>query len=145
MTTRDGDPFSAFNFIVEISGVEVSDFIIADLPKISAQPMRVREGDDRRLSARRLMGSVEIGDLKLTRGYDGNPNLWRWFETVAGGEDERRTISVILLDRRRQEVARWNFFNAWPSMYEGPTLDAGSNDIAIETITIACESVELAT
>jgi phage tail-like protein len=36
------------------------------------------------------------------------------------------------------------FFNAWPSKWDGPALAAAANDVAIESLTIVCEQVELA-
>jgi phage tail-like protein len=38
-----------------------------------------------------------------------------------------------------EEKLRWNFFDAWPSKWEGPTLNATSSDVAIETLTLTCE------
>jgi hypothetical protein len=33
----------------------------------------------------------------------------------------------------------WNFFNAWPSKWAGPTFNAKGNDVAIEELTLTCE------
>ena len=52
--------------------------------------------------------------------------------------------SNIVLKRRGQEVKRWNFYNAWPSKWDGPDLNAEGNDIAIETLELAHEGLELA-
>jgi phage tail-like protein len=50
----------------------------------------------------------------------------------------------VLLDAGRAEVARWNFFEAWPSKWEGPHLRARSSEVAIETIEITHERLEWA-
>jgi phage tail-like protein len=42
------------------------------------------------------------------------------------------------------EAVRWNFTNAWPSKWDGPTLNAMSNEVAIESLTITCEKQEQA-
>ena len=34
---------------------------------------------------------------------------------------------------------RWNFFNAWPTKWTGPTFNAEGNDVAIETLELAHE------
>jgi phage tail-like protein len=39
-------------------------------------------------------------------------------------------------------VTRWNFKNAWPCKYEGPKLNAKGNEVAIETLELACEWIE---
>ena len=50
-------------------------------------------------------------------------------------------LSSTILEPKR---VRWNFFSAWPSGYEAPSLDAKANDIAIDSITISCERLERA-
>jgi len=40
-------------------------------------------------------------------------------------------------------VLRWRFRNGWPCKWEGPSLNARSRDIAIETLEIAHEGLEL--
>ena len=39
---------------------------------------------------------------------------------------------------------RWNFFRAWPSKYDAPDLNATGKEVAIETLTLACEGFERA-
>jgi phage tail-like protein len=40
-------------------------------------------------------------------------------------------------------VAEWRFENAWVMRYEGPTLNATANEVAIETVEIAHEGLYL--
>ena len=39
---------------------------------------------------------------------------------------------------------RWNFFHGWIAKWEGPALNAQANEVAIETVEIAHERLELA-
>jgi phage tail-like protein len=57
------------------------------------------------------------------------------------GQVRRTAGSILLLDENRNEVMRWNFDRAWPCKYTGPTLNAGNNEIAIETLVICCEQL----
>jgi phage tail-like protein len=50
----------------------------------------------------------------------------------------------VLLDETRSPVVRWNFHNGWICKWEGPVLSAKSNEVAIETMEIAHEGLELA-
>ena len=54
-------------------------------------------------------------------------------------------MTIVLLNEARQPVLRWNVREAWPCKYEGPALNAKSNDVALETIEICHEGIELAT
>jgi hypothetical protein len=42
------------------------------------------------------------------------------------------------------EYREGNAHEAWPSKWVGPCFDASSSEIAIETLEIVCESMELA-
>ena len=63
-------------------------------------------------------------------------------ELSEGGEDDRRSGSIILLDSNMVEKARWNFFEAWPCRYEAPEFDAAENTISVETLELCVERVE---
>jgi phage tail-like protein len=40
-------------------------------------------------------------------------------------------------------VARWHFRNAWPVKWEGPHLKAKASEVAIETLELVHEGLEL--
>jgi phage tail-like protein len=40
-----------------------------------------------------------------------------------------------------EEVARWNFENAWPVKVSGPTMKADSNEFGIEELVITHEGL----
>ena len=50
---------------------------------------------------------------------------------------------MVLLDEQRQQVARWNLHRAWPSKWTGPALRALGNEVAIETLELVHEGIEL--
>jgi len=52
---------------------------------------------------------------------------------------------VIILDQDgTTEVARYNFFEAWPCKWNVPDMDSDSSAMAIEKIELAVEKVERA-
>ena len=59
------------------------------------------------------------------------------------GKPDRRSGTIILLDESGQPVLRWNFVRGWPAKWEGPTLNAKASEVAIETLEIAHEGLEL--
>jgi phage tail-like protein len=75
-------------------------------------------------------------------------DLYEWYENCnrnAGGESKwasnRKAASITVYDQSGQERARWNLVNAYPTKYEGPKLEAGSSDIANETVTLVHEGI----
>ncbi|MGF1487937.1 MAG: phage tail protein [Prochloraceae cyanobacterium] len=78
-----------------------------------------------------------------------NIDLYKWYEDCnknEGGKSDwtsnRKTASVVVYDQAATEQARWDLQNCYPTKYEGPKLEAGSNDVANETITIVHEGIK---
>ena len=134
------DPLSRFNVRVEIDGIPVAGFVECSGLGSETEVEAYREvGDDR---VRLLPGRTTYSRIILKRGITLDRSLWDWRQTVVEGRIDRRSGSVILLDGERNEVARWNFVEAWPAKWVGPDLNAQSSDVAIETLEIVHEGLE---
>ena len=95
---------------------------------------------------RKLPGAMKWADITLKKSIDHKKDLWDWRRQVEQGEidDARRNGSIVLFDSTAKEVARWNFFDGWPSKWKGADLNAGENNVAVEEITITHEGLERA-
>ncbi|MEZ5286229.1 MAG: phage tail protein [Vicinamibacterales bacterium] len=136
------DPLSGFNIRVEISGITAAGFTECTGLSSETEVVSYREGTDRRV--RRLPGLTKFANVTLKRGISTDRALWDWRQAVVDGQVDRRVVSIVLMDAARNEVARWNLFEAWPAKWEGPTLNASSSAVAIETLEIAHEGLEWA-
>lgn len=139
---RPDDPFGAFNFLVEIDGVTVAGFSECSGLTVETSVIEYREGSDKG-GVRKLPGLTKVSNITLKRGLTSNRDLWQWHRTVATGAVERRSGRIVVLDEARNPAAAFRFVNAWPVKYEGPHLMATGNDVAIESIVIAHEGLEL--
>ena len=137
------DPYKNFRFLVEIDGIVQAGFSECSGMGSEVQVVDYREGGDNR-EMRKLLGQVTYPDLELKWGVTDSRELYDWHLSAVNGEIDRRNGSVILQDDLGIEQVRWNFFNAWPSKYTGPTFDAKANDIAIDMLTVTCERLERA-
>ncbi|TML34155.1 MAG: phage tail protein [Actinobacteria bacterium] len=137
------DPYLNFNFLVQIDGDTVAGFREADLPEARIEVAAYREGNERPNTVRRLPGRVEYGPLVLRRGFAGDRTLFQWWRDVADGNLDRRNVVIILRDQSGRDVARWAFRDALPTKYSGPSFRAQGNEVAIESIELAVESMEL--
>ena len=70
-------------------------------------------------------------------------DFYNWHRALLQGTLERRNAVIVLLDDERNEVARWRLSDAFPQKYEGPRLNAKSSEVAIETLVLCCERIEL--
>jgi phage tail-like protein len=139
----DEAPYRNFNFRVEIEGVEAAGFSEVVVPEAEVAVVEYREGGDRELSVRKLPGLVRYGNVVLKRGISRDLTLYQWFRAIVRGDLQRRDVAIVLADREHEPVRRWLVRGAWPCKYEGPALNAKSNEVAIETLELACESIEI--
>lgn len=103
-------------------------------------------------------------NLVFKRGITMNPDIWDWYYAIlykAKSPPVRKNGIVLLTDRGggatslggggptslglpgldKLPVAIWFFRNALPEKLQGPTLNAKSNEIAIETLELAHEGL----
>jgi phage tail-like protein len=137
------DPYKAFNFLVEIDGIARAAFSEVSGLESETAVIEYRVGGELN-TVRKLPGLTKYANIVLRRGVTRDAELWNWRKTVVDGNLDRRNGSITLLDDARNEVVRWNFRNGWISKWEGPALNAKANEVAIETIEIAHEGLELA-
>jgi phage tail-like protein len=88
---------------------------------------------------------VRYPNVRLSRGLTTSRDLWDWWQTVVTGTVERRNVAITLLDDSRTPVLRWLLREAWVAKFEAPEFDASKNEVAIETIELAHERLELDT
>lgn len=143
MARREEDPIGQFNFIVEIDGMESSAFLSVSGLSSETEVLLFRSGNDRSAAVRKLPGLQKYGDVTLKRGYIGNNELYQWRQQIVDGNVDRRSVSIRLLSENREEVSRFNLFEAWPCRWELSTLNAKGTDVAIEELVLAVERIEL--
>jgi len=137
------DPYRGFNFRVTIEKVEVASFRECSGLTANTDPVEYRNGDEKNLHVRKLTGLRKFSNIVLKRGFTTNKDLYNWYKKTLNGHEDRRTGAVILMDEEHKEVLRWNFESGWICKWEGPSLNATSNDVAIESLEICVERVEL--
>lgn len=138
------DPFSQFNFIIEIDGVAAGGFSECSGLTTDTNIIEYREGNDKLGTVRKQPGTIKYSNLVLKQGATKNRTLWDWRKKVIDGKTERKGGSIVLLDEARQPALRWNFREGWPSKLEGPALNAKTSEVAVETLEIAHEGLEMA-
>lgn len=137
------DPYLNFNFLVEVGGIARAAFQEVSGLDSEIDVIEHREGGDN-LTPRKFPGQAKYSNITLKWGMTDDNQLYQWHRSAIEGEVQRKDGSIVLLDRRGQEVARWNFFKAWPSKWDGPDFNAEGNDIAIETLEMVHEGIEKA-
>jgi phage tail-like protein len=136
------DPYRNFRFVVDIDGNRAGFTSVSGLAA-EAEVIEYREGWDGLTSTRKLPGRVKYPNVTLRRGVTTDRFLWDWWKMILAGTVQRRNVGIILLDDDRNEVLRWSLNEAWIARIEVSDLDAEGNEVAIESIELAHEGLEL--
>lgn len=142
------DPYSSYNFLVTVNGISNdgslpgASFSEATGLELEKGVTEYRNGSED-ITPRKMPGLVKYTNIVLKRGATGDVIFWNWILEGVQGAINRADGSIILLDEGRSEVMRWNFRRGWPSKYTGPSFNAANNEIAMETLEICHEGLEL--
>ena len=148
------DMLIAQNFFLEIDGEVVSYLsgvsgLDIEMDVVSATQV----GKDGKQQTIKSRGSAnKAPDLSLTRLAPADASgdaLWKWFKAVHDGglkvgdrAGNRKSGAIVLYDSTHSEVARFSFYNGWPSKIATDALSVESNDPVKETITLVVEQLE---
>jgi phage tail-like protein len=141
----DNNPYQHYNFLVEIDGVPRAGFTEVSGMTTDTDPIPYREGADKALHARILTGLRKYTPIVCKRGWTQDKFLWQWRLDIIRGTVQRRGADIVLLDEQRTEVLRWRVSEAWISKWETSPLNAKTNEVAIESIELQHEGLELVT
>jgi phage tail-like protein len=141
MATADvKDPFNNFNFLVEIDGLSRGAFQQCSGFDSTIDVTEYREGGSN-TTPRKIPGLTKHSNITLKWGVTDDMELYKWHKDAVNGDLVRKNGSIVLLNRKGEEVARWNFERAFPVKYHGPDLDAQKSELAIETLELAHEGL----
>jgi phage tail-like protein len=89
----------------------------------------------------KVPGGMKWSNIELKRGVDVSKGLWEWrYQVETEGPDAARTDCTLeLCDYDGSPIATYTITQAWPSKYTGAAMNAGSNEVAVEGITLCHE------
>ncbi len=133
------DPEGNFVFALEVDGVEIAHFMECSGIKTSTTVFELEEGGMNH-RVHKLPGQSRWENITLRYGVSSDTTLMEWRDEVLQdefGEGCRRNGSIVVKDNQMNEVRRYNFLDAWPVAWEGPSLSSGGAEVAVEMVEIA--------
>jgi phage tail-like protein len=150
-----GELLASSKFYVQFDGLEdltvkkVSGIQITLETAGDKKPMGVSKGGKSQMQA--TVTGVSNG--KITVEFVSSvedDRLMKWYEEshsepIKGGGTQskglRKTGSIILYNQGGDEAARWNIKGIMPQSYKSSKLEAGSTNLATETVVIVYENM----
>jgi phage tail-like protein len=145
MPDQRQSPYSAFNFLVEFNGQDISAGF-SEVTGLGAEiaMAEYRNGNDRENHVRKIPNINKVSDVTLKRGIIRSKDLWDWLNLVRReGWTAQRNVIITLMDEANENaVERWTLQNAVPIKYSGPSLNAkGGTDVAMEELVLSSEGI----
>jgi phage tail-like protein len=92
----------------------------------------------------KMPGLRQYSNIILKRGIvKGDNDFYNWINTISNNTVEKRDVVIRLLDQTHEPVQGWRLHNAWPCKVIVPDLNATANDVAMETIELVHEGLEI--
>jgi phage tail-like protein len=130
----DGLGGSVGNYFHEVSGLDTE-----------TQVIEYRHGNSKEFSPIKMPGLKKVGNVTLKKGVFTKDNkFWAWYATIKMNLIQRRTIVIKLLDESGAPTMIWTLTNAWPTKIQSIDLKADGNEVAVESIELAYETLVIA-
>jgi phage tail-like protein len=133
---------SSATFLFEVDGVDMGSFQEVSGLEVSIDTEDVQEGGQNSFT-HKLPGRMSWPNITLKRGVTKQDSLLKWLneasgETFAvnGNKLVRKSAAITLVDRTGKRLRAWNFIDAYPVKWSGPSFAASSTDAANEELEI---------
>lgn len=134
------DPEGNMIFALEIENIEVAQFLECSGLKSTSNVFEIEEGGLNQY-VHKLPGMSRWENITLRYGVTSDTTLMEWRNMVLQDQfddgDFRRSGAIVLKNLNNEEVRRYSFEEGWPVSWEGPSLNAGDADLAVEMVEIA--------
>lgn len=136
-------PLPVFHFTVQWGGTRVGFSEVTGLTQEN-QAIEYRDGSFPEYSSIKMPGLRKFANIVMKRGVVKADNeYFAWVSEIKLNTVQRRDIVISLLNEKHEPVMTWKVHNAFPVKLEGPQLKANGNEVAIESIEVAHEGIEL--
>lgn len=138
-------PLPKFYFAVQLGDDNSVNFQEVDGLNSETQVIEYRHGNSPIFYPIKMPGIGKVGNVTMRKGTFVNDNsFWTWYDEIKMNTIKRRTVVVNLLDETGAPKMVWTLNNAWPTKITGTDLKSEGNEVAVEAIELAFETLTVA-
>lgn len=136
--------FGALRWYLEIDGI--TEGIFKEVGGLDSETEVIEHrhtGPKGNLVINKVPGALKWSNISFKRGITDDKKLHDWRKKIEDGQIEanRKNGTITCYAPDMKVVAKYQFIKGWPCKWTGPSLDAGSNNLAIEELQIAHEGL----
>ena len=151
MAAKGDYPIPKFHFQVEWGDDFRIGFTECSGLDFETEVIEYREGNSKKYNKSKQPGLTKFSNITLKRGtFEGDYDYYKeWRKTYyfqegnKTGSMYRRTVTIKLLNENHEAIITWKLQNAWPSKIQSTDLKADANEVAIETMELVHEGLEI--
>jgi phage tail-like protein len=137
-------PLPKFYFTASFGDGVMASF--QEVTGLKAQPPteKERQGESLATASIKMPDLPKAGNVTLRKGiFAGDTIFWKWYNQIAMNTLARSTVVVSLLDETGAPQYTWMLGDAWPTKVTGSDLKSDGDEVAVESIEIAFETMVL--
>lgn len=137
-------PLPKFHFQVKWDpGTRIGFTEVTGLDK-QVEAIEYREGSSKDYSKIKMPGLHKFSNITLKRGTVAkDTEFFDWINEINLNKVTRRDIVISLLDEKHEPIMTWKALGAFPIKVQASDLKADGNEVAIETVEIAHEGLNI--
>ncbi len=150
-------PLTKMNFLVTVQDINgVAAFTEVSGVEAEVEEIEFRQGNSNSLAPIKIPGLVKHGNVTLKMGYTLNNAIASWIsESISERRQQfkRHDVTIELIDISESAPQQapttagtgpaWVLKNAWVTKYSAPDLNASSREVAIESVDLAYEELQM--
>lgn len=137
-------PMPAFHFKVTIGATDGLNGVFEEVSGLESetQVIEYRQGNSKLYSPSKMPGITKVGNVTLKHGvFSDGDSFWEWYRSIGLNTIQRQTVVIELLDEKEATTMKWTLTNAWPTKISGTDLKSERNEVAVNTIELAYETL----
>lgn len=137
-------PLPKFYFDVKLGDDASVTFQEVDGLESETQIIEYRHGNSPIFAPIKMPGLKQSGNVTMRKGiFTNDDKFWQWYSEIKLNTVERRTVVVSLLDEQGAPNMIWTLNNAWVTKLTGTDLKSDGNEVAVESIEVAYETLKV--
>lgn len=137
-------PISVFRYKATIGDDEIFFSEISGL-NLSYETTEYKEAGSTGVTTIQVSGQRKAPEITMKRGlFKNGLELYEWFNATHTDDYTKKEVVISLLDNNNNAIMTWTVANCLPMKFDGPGLNATSNDVSFQTITLKGDSIVIA-
>jgi phage tail-like protein len=123
-------------FVVKVPDIDtIGMFTSCSGLELQVDVLEYAEGGNNEF-VHQLPGRLRYPNLVLSRGLTNEDAVFKWFSATKTKADLKE-VTITFQTHTQQAIRTFTFADAFPVRWTGPTSEAGTANVALETLEIA--------